>query len=54
MEHSKNFEKIKGYHDSGLWSVDRVWMVVGKTTGITEEEYQEITGFVYPEKISVD
>ena len=54
MEHSKNFEKIKGYYGSELWTIGRVWMAVGKATGITETEYQEITGFVYPEKISVD
>lgn len=48
MEYSKNFEKIKGYYDTGLWSVDRAHMVVGKSTGITEAEYQEITGLVYP------
>ena len=42
------FEKIKHYYDAGLWSIDRVWNVVGKA--ITQEEYQEITGFMYPEK----
>ena len=41
-------EKIKGYYDAGLWSIDRVWNVVGKV--ITPEEYYEITGFVYPKK----
>lgn len=41
-------DKIKGYYDSGLWSIDRVWNVVGKA--ITQEEYYEITGFVYPAK----
>ena len=40
-------EKIKYYYGTGLWSIDRVWNVVGKA--ITESEYQEITGFVYPE-----
>lgn len=40
------YDKIKGYYDSGLWSIQRVWNVVGKA--ITEEEYQQITGFVYP------
>lgn len=52
-EHSINFEKIKGYYDdgnNGLWDINRVWNVVGKSTGITELEYQEITGFVYPNK----
>ena len=42
-------EKIKKYYDSGLWSIDRVWNVVGKA--ITETEYFETTGFVYPNKI---
>ena len=44
------FEKIKHYYDTGLWSIDRVWNVVGKA--ITEVDYQEITGFVYPEKFA--
>ena len=48
--HSKNFEKIKGFYDSGLWSLQKVWNVVGKATGITEAEYATITGFVYPNK----
>ena len=48
--HSKNFEKIKGFYDSGLWSIDRVWNVVNKPTGVTEAEYLEITGFIYPSK----
>lgn len=42
------FDKIKSYYDKGLWSIDRVWNVVGKA--ITEVEYQEITGFIYPAK----
>lgn len=42
------YDKIKGYYDSGLWSILRVWNVVGKTNGITEAEYQQIAGFVYP------
>lgn len=50
VKHSKNFYKIKGYYDSGAWTIDRVWNVVGKSLGITEEEYKEITGFVYPAK----
>jgi hypothetical protein len=41
-------EKIRGYYNSGLWSLDRVWNVVGKA--ITEQEYKEITGFTYPNK----
>ena len=42
------FEKIKAYYQSGLWTIDRVWNVVGKT--ITEKEYEEITGKIYPAK----
>lgn len=42
------FEKIKRYYGTGLWNIDRVWNVVGKV--LTESEYQEITGFVYPNK----
>ena len=47
---SKNYTKIKSYYESGLWSIDRVWNVVGKKLGITEDEYKEITGFTYPAK----
>lgn len=43
--HSKNFEKVKGYYDSGLWSKDRVRAAVGKW--ITAEEFKEITGVSY-------
>ncbi len=39
-------EKVKYYYDNGLWSLQRVWNVVGKA--ITEEEYKVITGFEYP------
>lgn len=42
------YNKVKYYYDNGLWSIDRVWNVVGKV--ITEDEYFEITGFVYPAK----
>ena len=38
-------DKIKFYYSEGLWSIDRVWSVVGKV--ITEEEYYDITGEVY-------
>ena len=41
------FEKIKDYFDSGLWSLQRVYNVVGKV--ITEDEYEEITGVKYVE-----
>lgn len=42
------YDKIKFYYDFGYWSIDRVWNVVGKA--LTEDEYFEITGFVYPDK----
>lgn len=42
------FDIIKEYYDKGLWNIDRVWNVVGKA--ITEEEYTQITGFIYPNK----
>ena len=45
---SKNYTKIKNYYESSMWSIDRVWNVVGKKLGITEDEYKEITGFTYP------
>ena len=41
-------DKIKYYYETGLWSIDRVWNVVGKA--LTEAEYKEITGFIYPSK----
>lgn len=44
---SKNFEKVKGYYEKGLWSKTRVHNAVGKW--INEEEYQEITGEKYVE-----
>lgn len=48
VKHSKNYEKVKKYYKDNCWSIDRVWIAVGKW--ITEEEYKEITGFTYPEK----
>ena len=41
-------EMVKYYYDNGLWTIDRVWNVVGKA--ITESEYKEITGYDYPAK----
>jgi hypothetical protein len=48
--HSKNYLKISGYYKHGLWDVEKVWNVVGKPLGITESEYLQITGLVYPDK----
>ena len=45
--HSQNYLKIKGYYDSGLWSIAKVRAVVGKRLGITAEEFKEITGQDY-------
>lgn len=42
------YDKIKYYYDNGLWGIQRVWNAVGKA--ITEDEYFDITGLVYPEK----
>ena len=42
------YDKIKYYYDTGLWSIDRVWNVVGKE--LTEAEYKAITGLDYPDK----
>lgn len=50
MEHSKNFELVKKYYNTSpkLWDIDRVHFAVSKW--ITETEYTEITGFIYPAK----
>lgn len=42
---SKNFEKVKGYYERGMWSIERVRAAVGKW--ITAEEYEQITGEAY-------
>lgn len=47
--HSKNFEKVKGYYNRKLWSLEKVYNSVG--TWITEEEYTEITGRPYEEGV---
>lgn len=39
------FDKIKYYYDTGLWSKQRVYNVVGKA--ITEQDYELITGEQY-------
>lgn len=54
--HSKNFDKIKTYYENGVnnkrpaWSKEMVYNVVGKELGITESEYEEITGEEYIKK----
>lgn len=42
------YDKIKYYYDVNLWTLQRVWNVVGKA--LTEEEYKKMTGFEYPNK----
>ena len=42
---SKNYDKVKGYYDKGLWSIQRVHSAVRKW--ITAAEYGAITGEVY-------
>lgn len=43
---SKHFKKVKGYFDSGLWSIERDRNAVIKGW-ITAEEFKMITGEVY-------
>lgn len=43
--HSKKFDSIKMYYETGRWSLTMVQNAVGKW--ITEDEYTEITGLVY-------
>lgn len=50
MEHTTNFKMVQDYYNNKLWSIDRVFKVTGLAIGITQAEYQEITGFVYPNK----
>lgn len=49
MGQSVNYEKVETYYNNGCWNIDRVFNAVGKW--ITEEEYKEITTFVYPDKV---
>lgn len=44
--HSKMFEKIKFYYDTGRWSLENVKNAVIKGV-ITEQEFKEITGEDY-------
>ena len=44
---SKNFEKIKKYYEEERWTKQMVYNVVGKKSGITEEEYELIVGEKY-------
>lgn len=44
---SKKAIKIQKLYKSGQWTKEMVYNTVGKTYGITAEEYEEITGEVY-------
>ena len=44
---SKNFNKIKKYYETGMWSKVQVKAVVGKANGITTDEYKLITNEDY-------
>lgn len=44
---SKNFESIKENYEKGFYTDKILRMLVGKKLGITEDEYQEITGSTY-------
>lgn len=46
MEHSKNYEKVKGFYGKKLWDETRVRNAVVKGW-IIEEEFAEITGTEY-------
>ena len=50
MGHSKNYEKVKKYYDTGVWSKAKVYnMVTNPKSGpwITAAEYEQITGEPY-------
>ncbi len=47
---SKHYKKVKGYYDSGLWSIERVRNAVVKVW-ITAEEFKIITGEYYEQTI---
>lgn len=45
-EHSRNFEKYKGYYDHGFWNAKMLKNAVMKKA-ITADEFEEITGEAY-------
>ena len=45
-EHSRNFEKYKGYYDHGFWNAKMLKNAVIKKA-ITADEFEEITGEAY-------
>ena len=46
MEHSSNYEKVRGYYIMKLWTETRVRNAV-KMGWITQAEFEEITGKAY-------
>lgn len=46
MEHSSNYEKVRGYYSMKLWNETRVRNAV-KMGRITQAEFKEITGKAY-------
>ena len=47
MVHSEKYEKVLSYYRAGMWDIKRVKNAVVKNW-ITEAEYEEITGEMYP------
>lgn len=45
--HSPNYAKVKRYYDKGFWTLKMTWDAVGRW--IRADEYEEITGYVYPD-----
>ena len=46
MEHSSNYEKVRGYYSMKLWTETRVRNAV-KMGWITQAAFEEITGKAY-------
>ena len=46
MEHSSNYEKVRGYYSMKLWTETRVRNAV-KMGWIAQAEFEEITGKAY-------
>ena len=44
---SRNHQKIEKFYKAGFYTKDMLKYLVGKKSGITEEEYREITGEDY-------
>ena len=45
LEHSKKFQTVKKFYDSGVWKKIQVYNAVDRW--ITAEEYEEIVGEPY-------